>query len=175
MIGSLSTPIRASSIGSIPSGIRTSALFGYKNGYFKSEMLLPGHAYWIKAGQNGKLILSAMPEQNAVNRIRIMPTLAVPPPPPDDNISPKTFSLKQAYPNPFNTSTMIRYDIPEACTVSLKIFDLLGREIDELVSGIKEQGEYIASWNASSFASGVYFYRLQAGTYSDVKKLLLMK
>jgi photosystem II stability/assembly factor-like uncharacterized protein len=175
LIGSLSIPIRTSSISTIPGGLRTSAFYGYRKGYYKAEMLMPGKGYWVKANQKGKLILAVEPDQNMVNRIKIMSDSNIPPPSPDDNISPERFSLYQAYPNPFNATTIIRYDIPVECNVSLKLFDLLGREIDELANGTKQQGEYLVQWNATSYASGVYFYRLQAGSFVETKKLLLMK
>jgi len=88
---------------------------------------------------------------------------------------PKFFLLEQNYPNPFNPTTTIRYDIPKLSHVTLVIYDILGRQVEELVNGEKTPGSYQAVFNASNLPSDVYFYRLQAGTYHDTKKLLLLK
>jgi len=93
----------------------------------------------------------------------------------DDNQLPVEFSLGQNYPNPFNPITMIRYSIPERSNVSLKIFNPLGEEIELLIEEIKEVGIYEAIWNAEGLPSGVYFYRLQAGSFVETKKMVLMK
>ncbi|MFA7420100.1 MAG: T9SS type A sorting domain-containing protein [Melioribacteraceae bacterium] len=91
------------------------------------------------------------------------------------NIIPTTFSLSQNYPNPFNPKTTIKYQIPENGQVTLKVYDILGREVAMLVNEHKNTGEYQVKFNASNFASGVYFYHLQAGTYSQSKKMILMR
>ena len=96
---------------------------------------------------------------------------------------PKNYELTQNYPNPFNPTTMIEYQIPpfpflkreKGGLVSLKIYDLLGREVETLVNESKSPGIYKINWDASSQASGVYFYRLQAGNIMLVKKLILLK
>ncbi len=91
------------------------------------------------------------------------------------NTLPAVYSLEQNYPNPFNPSTVINYQIPKAGNVSLKIFDILGREVITLVNGIQSAGSYKVELNAKQFTSGVYFYRLTAGDFIQVKKMLLMK
>jgi hypothetical protein len=88
---------------------------------------------------------------------------------------PTTFSLSQNFPNPCNPSTTISFTLPTRSFVTLRIFDLLGREVSTIVSEEMMPGNYSKQWNAAAFASGVYFYRLQAGTYSETKKLLLLK
>ncbi len=88
---------------------------------------------------------------------------------------PNSFSLYQNYPNPFNPTTTISFALPSQSVVSLKVFDMLGREVSTIVSGELQAGTYTRQWNASAFASGVYFYRLQAGTFNETKKLLLLK
>jgi hypothetical protein len=91
---------------------------------------------------------------------------------------PKNFSLSQNYPNPFNPATSISYTIPQGGiqhAVSVRIYDLLGREVAILVDEIKPAGTYTMTWDASRYASGVYFYRLQAGHFVDTKKLVLIK
>jgi photosystem II stability/assembly factor-like uncharacterized protein len=88
---------------------------------------------------------------------------------------PTRFSLSQNYPNPFNPSTVISYQIASAGKVSLKVYDILGREVATLVNSVKAAGNYTVTFIATNLPSGVYFYRLQAGTYSNTKKLLLLK
>jgi minor extracellular serine protease Vpr len=90
---------------------------------------------------------------------------------------PKNFSLEQNYPNPFNPSTQIRYTLPQNFkgTVSLTVFDVLGKKVATLVNEQKTEGTFAASWNAASSASGVYFCILRAGSFFDVKKMILMK
>lgn len=85
------------------------------------------------------------------------------------------FELKQNYPNPFNPSTSISYTIPAAGYMSLKVYDLLGNEIATLDEGYKSSGTYRTEFNAHSLASGVYFYRLSAGSYSGVRKMVLIR
>jgi lysophospholipase L1-like esterase len=89
---------------------------------------------------------------------------------------PNTFSLSQNYPNPFNPVTTIKYSVPRYSFVSLKVFNVLGNDVANLVDGMKQAGNYVASFNGSSLSSGVYFYRLTTNTgYIQTKKLLLMK
>ncbi len=88
---------------------------------------------------------------------------------------PKKFNLSQNYPNPFNPSTIISYDVPKLSHVTLTIYDILGRQVATLVNEEKQPGSYQMTFDGSWLASGVYFYRLQAGTYSNTKKLLLLK
>jgi len=87
----------------------------------------------------------------------------------------KTYSLDQNYPNPFNPSTIINYQILKGGYVTLKVYDILGREVKTLVDGYKAQGSYDVSFDASNLASGVYFYQLKAGEFYSVKKMLLVK
>jgi phosphatidylserine/phosphatidylglycerophosphate/cardiolipin synthase-like enzyme len=88
---------------------------------------------------------------------------------------PKNYELTQNYPNPFNPTTSFKFYIPHFSVVNIKIFDLLGREIATLVNESKPAGVYKVNWNASNTVSGVYFYRLQAGSIMLVKKLMLLK
>ena len=88
---------------------------------------------------------------------------------------PTNFNLEQNYPNPFNPSTTINYSLPKASLVTIKVYDILGREIATLVNQQKNPGNYEVQFNASKLASGVYFYRMQAGDFVETKKLLLLK
>jgi hypothetical protein len=88
---------------------------------------------------------------------------------------PRRFSLEQNYPNPFNPSTTIRYQVTEAQVTTLKIYDLLGREVAVLVNKAEPQGIYEVQWNASTMPSGVYYYRLQAGSHVETKAMILLK
>jgi photosystem II stability/assembly factor-like uncharacterized protein len=88
---------------------------------------------------------------------------------------PEEFSLSQNYPNPFNPATTISFSLPSKSFVSLKVFDALGREVSILVSEELPAGTYARQWNAATSSSGVYFYRLQAGTFIETKKLVILK
>jgi hypothetical protein len=87
---------------------------------------------------------------------------------------PNTFALSQNYPNPFNPSTTIHYQLPMSAEATLKIFDLLGREVATLLDEMKQAGYYSVEWKPQ-LPSGVYFYRLQAGEFVETKKLILLK
>jgi hypothetical protein len=88
---------------------------------------------------------------------------------------PKKYYLSQNYPNPFNPTTNIGYRISNTGFVVLKIYDLIGRDVATLVNEIKQPGEYSVSWDAAAFPNGVYYYRLQSGSFTETKKLILMK
>jgi hypothetical protein len=85
------------------------------------------------------------------------------------------YHLSQNYPNPFNPLTTISYSVPETGHVTLKIYDLLGREVTTLVDRRISTGTYSVEWDGSAMPSGIYFYRLQAGSHIIAKKLILMK
>lgn len=91
------------------------------------------------------------------------------------SLIPTVFELKQNYPNPFNPTTKISYSVPKAGIVSMKIFDMTGREIASLVNDIKAPGVYTVDFNGANFASGVYFYRLEAADFVDTKRMVLVK
>jgi len=85
------------------------------------------------------------------------------------------YSLSQNYPNPFNPTTTISYQIPKAGFVTLKVYDVLGKEVASLVNGQKTSGRYNVQFGGSKLTSGIYFYKISAGDYSATKKLILMK
>ncbi|MCX6138068.1 MAG: T9SS type A sorting domain-containing protein [Ignavibacteriales bacterium] len=88
---------------------------------------------------------------------------------------PESFDLSQNYPNPFNPATVINYALPVFSATKLAIYDMLGREVAVLVNQEKPAGRYEATWDASRFSSGVYFYKLSAGSYVSAKKLVLLR
>ena len=88
---------------------------------------------------------------------------------------PNNFVLYQNYPNPFNPSTVIKYSIAVAGNVTLKIFDLLGREVAKLVNKYHERGNFSVNYEASKLSAGVYIYTLSSGRFSQSKKLMLTK
>jgi len=92
-----------------------------------------------------------------------------------ENTIPEKYTLKQNYPNPFNPETTIEFSIPNSEYVTLRIFNSLGQEVETLVSENLTPGSYSTSWNASDFASGVYYYKIEAGNFKQFKKLLLVK
>ncbi len=89
--------------------------------------------------------------------------------------APVSFSLHQNYPNPFNPTTRIEYAIPQTSHVSLKVFDMLGREVAPLVDEVQDLGFKSVEFNASGLASGVYFYRLTAGSFVETRKLMVIR
>lgn len=91
------------------------------------------------------------------------------------NHIPEKFNLSQNYPNPFNPVTRIDFDIPKKGFVSLRVYDLLGREVQSLVNEEKQAGSYTIDFEATDLTSGVYFYRLEADGFSNVKKMILIK
>jgi len=88
---------------------------------------------------------------------------------------PQKFFLSQNYPNPFNPSTTINFDMHKSGIVSIKVFDLLGKEMQELVKEFKPAGSYQITFDGSKFGSGVYFYEMQTNDFVETKRMLLVK
>jgi len=93
----------------------------------------------------------------------------------ENNILPEEYVLYQSYPNPFNPSTTIKYSIPNSDKVSIKVYDILGREVSTLVNEYKTAGTHTVEFNASGLASGVYFYQLRAQNFAETKKMVLLR
>jgi hypothetical protein len=93
----------------------------------------------------------------------------------DLELTPNEFNLFTNYPNPFNPSTKIKFNVPKTTKVNLNIYDVIGRQVKTLVNEIKKPGSYEVVFEASDLASGVYFYTLNAGSFFQSKKMLLLK
>jgi hypothetical protein len=88
---------------------------------------------------------------------------------------PKRFALSQNYPNPFNPSTTIKYQLPKESLVKITVFDVLGKQVGVLVNEKKNAGFYEVDFNSEGLASGLYLYKIEAGDFTDVKKMMLIK
>ena len=93
----------------------------------------------------------------------------------EDETIPTSFKLEQNFPNPFNPSTIIKFGVPERSSVVIKIFDILGGEVMTLINEEMEAGWYSREFNAPNYSSGIYIYRMQAGTYVNTRKMILIK
>jgi len=180
MIGSISSPVPTATIASVPGGIVTSNFFYFRGMYIATDTIYPGYGFWVKVNQGGKLMLSSAGQFSVLNRIRIEPTGELPPPPPGGRITnyletPKQYSLLQNFPNPFNPSTTIHYELPIATMVILKVYNIIGQEVATLVDGMQEAGYRSVKFNSGNLPSGIYTYRISAGTFADVKKMIMLK
>ena len=88
---------------------------------------------------------------------------------------PTVYALYQNYPNPFNPSTTIRFDLPHAGRVVMKLFNVLGQEVRDIVNEERDAGRHSILFNAASMASGVYFYRIEAGKFVETRKFILLR
>jgi hypothetical protein len=89
--------------------------------------------------------------------------------------APTIYMLNQNYPNPFNPTTVISYSIPYSSNVSLKVYDVLGKLAATLVNESQEAGNYCVNFNASELSNGIYYYKIESGSFIAVKKMLLLK
>ena len=105
--------------------------------------------------------------------VHVLPVGIIAPDPPLD--LPKTFVINQNYPNPFNPITTIKYGLTQKTLVTLKVFDTLGREVAWLVNGNQIAGYYQITWNAAEYPSGIYFYKIKAGDFEAIRKMILIK
>jgi hypothetical protein len=93
----------------------------------------------------------------------------------NENEMPTVYKQYNNYPNPFNPSTAIKYDLPHNTFVKLSVYDVLGKLVTELVNQNMTAGRYEANWNASNYSSGAYFYKLETESFTDMKKMVLVK
>jgi hypothetical protein len=179
LIGSITTPLSTSSITSDPPGMTTSQFFQYSNGYRTTTTVIPGKGYWVKVNQNGTLYLSSASSIEKSACINIVESEEIPPSAPTDESMygqlPLKYELLQNFPNPFNPSTSISYKIPEATHVTFTIYNMLGQQVASLVDKNQDAGYYNIQFNSQHLASGIYFYKLQAGNFFQTKKLTIIK
>ncbi len=186
LIGSISEPIPVTNITSNPPDIITSAFFKYSSSYGIADSIHPGLGYWVKVSQSGSLIFSLNSARSASSPVKIKSTSEFPPPPPFMNTDakeiPAKYSLDDAFPNPFNPSTVINYQLPIDSRVSLKVYNVLGQVANILAEEVQEVGFKSITWNASGSTSGIYFIKLEAidiadpsKVFTQVKKVLLLK
>jgi len=93
----------------------------------------------------------------------------------DPGTTVHAFALDQNFPNPFNPSTVISYQLPKSGPVALRVYDVLGKEVRTLVEGEQSAGSHTVTFDASSLSSGVYFYRMQAGNFVETKRLVILR
>ncbi|MFI5251698.1 MAG: M1 family aminopeptidase [Bacteroidota bacterium] len=181
LIGSISNAIGVNQIYSDLPGTITSSFFGYRNGYVIVDSLQPGYGYWVKVSNSCNLILpSPTLLSSSAGKITISPSSEQPPAPPatimqDIKNIPESYSLEQNYPNPFNPTTIIRYNLPEQTVVNLAIFNVLGQKIATLVNSAQNAGYQAVQFDASRLPSGIYVYRLTAGNFTQMRKMVLMR
>jgi hypothetical protein len=121
---------------------------GYFN--FKFEISSNGYLYWTDSLKLKTVVTGVKPD-----------------------LQEPTFNLEQNYPNPFNSTTTIKYSIPTSSKVTLKIYNIIGKEIESLVNEEKPTGTYEVTWNAGNLPGGVYFYQLNTGGLIETKKMVL--
>jgi len=126
---------------------------GYFN--FRVEIMSDGWTYWADT------LMFYDPDWNGTEE--------------ETNEGPTEYLLSQNYPNPFNSTSVIKYSIPKLSQVSIKVFNVLGSEVETLLNEEKSVGTYELDWNAANLPSGVYFYRLQAGDFVQTRKMILLK
>jgi hypothetical protein len=137
---------------------------------------------WFNAGtydnnaafQGGSMNLTAAGQKIFLNAVQYMITGTVGVAKEPASVV-KEFALDQNYPNPFNPSTSITYQVSKEGFVSIKVYDLIGREVATLVNEVKHAGSYWTEWNAVGMCSGIYFYTMQANSFSATRKMLLLK
>ncbi|MBK6879028.1 MAG: T9SS type A sorting domain-containing protein [Ignavibacteria bacterium] len=91
------------------------------------------------------------------------------------NLVPNNYFLYQNYPNPFNPSTNIKFEIPSSLYVTIKVYSVLGREVATLINEFLNEGSYQIEFNGSNLESGIYFYRIQAGDFTEEKSMIMLK
>jgi hypothetical protein len=183
-IGTIASPVPVATITSIPPGMTISNFFYYRDGYFAAGFLEPGRGYWVKPVQSGSLVFSSSGTLPATDRIRFFDSGEMPPPlPSPDGVKPAKVpdaaELLANYPNPFNPSTYIPVRIPHAVYGTVKIFDVLGREVAVLFDGTLREGSNVFAWqpetSTASSPAGIYFCRLQTAESRSTIKLLYIK
>mgnify|MGYP002623187510 CR=1 FL=1 len=133
------------------------------SGFISDIFFINGNTGWAVEGNNGNIFKTTTGGCNTVNIVM------------NNNQLPERNKLKQNYPNPFNPTTTIKFDIPKKEFVTLKVYDISGREVAILLNNFKNAGSYIAEFDASHLSSGVYFYTIKAGSFEETKRMVLIK
>jgi hypothetical protein len=182
LVGSISLPVAAADIRSNPPGMATSRFFGYQGAYAFADTVLPARAYWVKADQDGELILGALLGQGSTSaRIRLLLAGDDLPPPPGGDVDLSAarpggeLELRQNYPNPFNSQTVISYVVPAAAQVRLALYNILGEEIAVLVDEREDAGLRSVSFGVEGLPSGMYTYTLTVGNAATGRKMMLIR
>jgi hypothetical protein len=182
IIGSISSPVAITSILSTPPGMDVGPFYDFRiiqderRGYGKPDSIVPGKGYWVYVDSPGILTLSSEPSPEPWKKIRVVTGSMHPPSPPAEEVSShRNFGLLYNYPNPFNPVTVIRYSLAGKAYLSLRVYDVTGRQVAVLADGMSNAGEYSVRWDAGGFPSGVYYCRMQTEESTRVLKLLLLK
>jgi hypothetical protein len=146
-----------------------SAGFGEQTGTGRKVLAQVGNAAVGRSSGSGKVVLSGF-LPGAVH----LSGGAVGVEEPEPGI-PEEFGLSQNYPNPFNPATKISFSLPKAGNVTLVVYDILGREVATIVNEFTTAGNHTIDFNASNLSSGVYLYKIQAGDFTETKKMMLIK
>jgi len=180
IVGSVSEPVAAASISSVPGGLVTTTFYRYEGGaYFAADTILPGNGYWVKVSAPGTLLIGAgTGAVPAAGRITIVPGGELPPDPPvlsSGDASPAGFSLVRSYPNPFNPSTRISYSLDREARVKVTVYAVSGETVATLVDGVEGPGEKVVEFDGAGLAGGVYIVRVTAGNDDGSVKIVLVK
>jgi hypothetical protein len=187
LVGSISSDLPVSSIiQNPPNSISTIYSYSPTAGYEPATVIVPGSAYWMKARQACQITLQSSGTLNVARQFLTDPSLfrydELPPPPPGaasageaEQPLPKEFALHQNYPNPFNPTTNITVDLPERSFLRLKIYNIMGQEVAELLEGTTEKGVRRFSWDATAengekLSTGIYICRLSAKSLESEKE-----
>jgi hypothetical protein len=170
------TALKDAVIYSRSAGIFRSYSISLSNGYYKIDSL-PAGVYELIADRIGftddqyviSLTNSSLDNVNFYLESVLVPVKTI------GTGIPDHYRLDQNFPNPFNPVTEIKFGIPAESFVKLIIYDVLGREVAEIVNENLKAGEYKVKWNAANYSSGIYFYKLQTSSYTQTRKLVLMK
>ncbi len=136
---------------------------------------MTGHARFLGAVDELRIFTRVLSDAQVLALYQYQPPAQTAYQPLAETHNPLAFKLSQNYPNPFNPTTRIDYTLPLDAHVSLKVYDILGREVLMLVDEFQSAGNKSVGLNAASLPSGVYFYRLQAGNLTAVNKMMLLK
>jgi hypothetical protein len=148
------------------------------NHIVSSDQLFSEKACWASFASSPLGLWGAIEDFGLFLVCHIRVNLASPPPPvglSDGSLLPDEYSMSQNYPNPFNPTTTINYALPEESKVVIKLYDILGADVAVLVDENKKAGYHKLNFNAAELSSGVYFYRIKAGSFIDTKKFVLLK